>query len=110
MDNGVLITPAGTLRMIRVTRTEEQSRTVITVDGELSGDSVAVVDTCCKQATPRGQPVHLHLRDVTTVDRAGQTLLRGLTAKGVTLLADGVYTSYLVQALCSDKAAARSES
>jgi hypothetical protein len=93
--------------MIRVTRTEEQSRTLITVDGELSCDSIALIDTCCNQAALRGQPVHLHLRDITTVDRAGQTLLRRLIAKGVPLVADGVYTSYLIQALCSDNAMAR---
>ena len=67
--------------MIRVTKTEEQSRTIITIDGQLSGDSVAVVEACCKQAQPNGKPVELFLRDVTTVDQTGQILLGRLAAK-----------------------------
>ena len=87
--------------MIRVTKTEEQSHTIITIDGQLSGDSVAVVETCCNQAKANGKPVQLFLRDVTTVDQAGQVLLSQLAAKGVRLVARGVYTSYLVQSLTS---------
>ena len=91
--------------MIRVTKTEEQSRTIITIDGQLSGDSIAVVEACCNQAKSNGKPIELFLRDVTTVDQAGQMLLSRLAAMGVRLIARGVYTSYLVQSLTSDKAA-----
>lgn len=85
--------------MIWVTKTEEQSRTIITIEGQLSGDSVAVVEACCKPAKPSGKPVELFLRDVTTVDQTGQILLIRLEAIGVRLAARGVYTSYLVQSL-----------
>ena len=66
--------------------------------------SVAVVEACCKQAKPNGKPIELFLRDVTTVDQTGQILLSRLAAKGVRLVARGVYTSYLVQSLPSGKA------
>jgi hypothetical protein len=91
--------------MIRVTKTEERSRTTITIDGQLSGDSISLVETCCTQAGTIGKPVQLFLRDVTSVDRAGQTLLSRLAAKGVKLSASGVYTSYLVQSLASGETA-----
>jgi len=87
--------------MIRVTKTEEQSGTIVTVDGQLSSDSIAVVETCCNQAKSNGKPVQLFLRDVATVDRAGQVLLSRLASKGIRLVAKGVYTSYLVQSLTS---------
>src|SRR5215831_8073505 len=87
--------------MIRVTKTEEESRTIVTIDGELSGGSIAVVESSCNQAKSIGKPVHLFLRDVTTVDQEGQMLLSRLAAKGVLLAARGVYTSYLVQLLTS---------
>lgn len=74
---------------------------MVTIDGQLSGDSIAVVETCCNQAKSNGKPVQLFLRDVTTVDQAGQMLLSRLVAKGVRLIARGVYTSYLVQSLTS---------
>jgi hypothetical protein len=90
--------------MIRVTKTEEHSHMIVTIDGELSGDSIAVVEACCNQAKSNGKPIELFLRDITTVDQAGQMLLSRLAAKGVRLVARGVYTSYLVQSLTSDKA------
>jgi len=75
---------------------------MVTIDGQLSGDSIAVVETCCYQAKSNGKPTQLFLRDVTIVDQAGQMLLSRLVAKGVRLVARGVYTSYLVQSLTSD--------
>jgi hypothetical protein len=87
--------------MFRVSRAEEPSRTIVTIDGQLSGDYIAVVETCCDQAISAGKTVHLFLRDVSTVDQAGRALLGRLAARGVRLLGSGVYTSYLVGALNS---------
>jgi len=96
--------------MIRVTKTEERTRTVVTIDGQLSGDSITVVDICCSQAEADRKPVYLFLRDVTTVDQAGTILLRRLAGKGVHLLASGLYTSYLVQNLRAGDTAAQDSS
>lgn len=85
--------------MIRVTRADEPSRTTVTIDGQLSGDTIAIVETCCNQAKSNGRPVELFLRDVTIVDPAGRTLLSRLASQGVRLIGSGVYTSYLVQSL-----------
>jgi hypothetical protein len=90
--------------MIRVTKTEERSRTIVTVDGQLSGDSIEVVETCCNQAELDGKPVQVFLRDVTTVDQPGRMLLARLAAKGVGLVACGVYTSYLIESLGAEEA------
>ncbi len=93
--------------MFRITKAEERSRTILTVDGQLSGDSIAAVETCCDQAGASGTPVQLYLRDVTSVDQAGQNLLSRLAAKGVEVVGSGVYTSYLVEALTSAAKASR---
>ncbi len=85
--------------MIRVTKTEEHSHTIVTIDGQLGSDSIALVETCCNQAKSNGKPVRLFLRDVSMVDHAGQMLLSRLAAKGVVLAAKGVYTSYLIQSM-----------
>lgn len=85
--------------MFRVNKAEKRSRTIVTIDGELSGDYVEIVATCCDQAISVGKPVHLFLRDVSTVDQAGRALLCRLAAKGVRLHGSGVYTAYLVRAL-----------
>jgi ABC-type transporter Mla MlaB component len=85
--------------VFRVSKAEEKTRTIVTIDGELSGDYIEVVETCCDQAISAGKPVRLFLRDVPAVDQASRALLCRLAAKGVRLLARGVYTSYLVRAL-----------
>jgi hypothetical protein len=93
--------------MIRVTKTEERSRTVVTIDGQLSGECVTLVETCCSQAESNRKPVYVFLLDVATVDQAGTMLLRRLATKGIRLLARGIYTPYLVQTLASGGAAAQ---
>jgi len=88
--------------VFRISRADEAFRTIVTVDGQLLGDSVVVVEKCCDQALAAGRVVHLFLRDVSTVDRAGRALLGRLAGRGVRLLAEGVYNSYLVGALRQD--------
>ena len=88
--------------MIRVTKTEEPSKTVVTIDGQLSGESVGLVETSCKEAESDGKPVYLFLRDVTAIDDAGRLLLRHLARNGVRVSGRGVYTSYVVEAWTTD--------
>ena len=91
--------------MIHISKTEEPSRTLLTVDGQLAGDSIDVVETSCMQARSGGKAVQVFLRDVTGVDQSGRLLLTRLAARGIRLIASGVYTSYLVQELTSTEAA-----
>jgi hypothetical protein len=87
------------MKMLRVSKREERSRTVLIVEGRLSADYVQVVETCCNEAISTGATVHLYLRHVSTVDGAGRALLSRLAAKGVHLRASGVYTSHLIREL-----------
>lgn len=93
--------------MFRVSRTDEKSCTIITIDGQLSGESIQLVETCCDQAIARGKPVQLVLRDVSFIDRTARTLLRHIVSKGVHLLAHGVYTAHLARELSQAGGAAR---
>jgi ABC-type transporter Mla MlaB component len=83
--------------MIRVTKSLERGRIVITIDGQLSGDYIQAVEISCNQALSEGKPVDVFLHDVLTIDQSGVALLTRLAAKGVRLLATGVYTSYIVR-------------
>ncbi len=85
--------------MFRISKVEEQPRTVITVAGQLTADYIGVVEACCDQVISTGRPTDILLRDVTAIDQAGRALLRRLAARGVRLLASGIYTAYLVQEL-----------
>ena len=73
--------------------------TVLSIDGELKAECVAVVEECCSQALADGHPVCLFLRDVSTMDQAGQDFLGRVAAQGVRLQASGVYMSHLVKTL-----------
>lgn len=86
--------------MLRVTEEEGPARTIITVEGQLSSEYVALIESSCDKAQSKGKRVELFLRDVATIDAAGRTLLRRLGTKGVRLLGKGIYTSYVLQALC----------
>ncbi|HLK68400.1 MAG TPA: hypothetical protein VKU19_33440 [Bryobacteraceae bacterium] len=76
---------------------DELTSTTITVDGTLSGEGIEPVRTCCIQALSKGKPVRLHLRDVSAIDEPARTMLRHLSAEGVDLTANGIYSSYIVE-------------
>ena len=99
LDTRVQIEVAEVIAMIRVTKTEESSKTLVTIDGQLSGEAVGLVQACCKEAESDGKPVHLFLRDLTAIDDGGRLLLQRLAGNGVRVSGSGVYTSYLVEEL-----------
>jgi hypothetical protein len=80
--------------MIRVTEPQEGVRTIITLDGQLPGDYIEVVEICCNQAVPKGKPIDVFLHDVLTIGESGRALLTRLAAKGVRLLATGPHLLY----------------
>ncbi len=57
-----------------------------------------VVETYCDQAIKDGKVLHLVL-DVTTIDEGGRAFLGRLAAKGVRMMAKGIYHSYLVDTI-----------
>jgi hypothetical protein len=82
--------------MIRIMTATEPLITAVIVDGQVAAEYVEAIDTCVKQAIARGRPVHLFLRDVSSIDESGRGLLGRLAASGVHLSANGVYISYVV--------------
>ena len=88
--------------MIRVMTSDEPALTTITVDGQLSGDHIEVVERSCDEARSKGKPISLFLRDVSVIGEDGEALLRRLAAKGVCLKSSGVYNSYIVQSIQPD--------
>lgn len=93
--------------MIRVTQSRERGRTTFTIDGQLSGDYIQVVELSCNQALSQRRPITVFLHDVLTIDESGRALLTRLASRGVRLLAAGVYTSYFVQDLVAECRRAR---
>jgi hypothetical protein len=84
--------------VFRVEKEVGEQRTRLTISGEISSACVELVEGCCEEAIGDGKAVDLVL-DVTTIDESGRVLLRRLAAKGVCLVAKGVYHSYLVDTI-----------
>ena len=82
--------------MFRLDKKLDDRRTRLTFDGEISTECIESLERCCEEALKDGKPVDLSLRDITSVDEAGEALLRRLAARGVCLFANGVYVSYLL--------------
>jgi hypothetical protein len=84
--------------MVLVSRTEGRSWTVLSIDGRLSGHSIGVVEGLCDRAISTGRQVRLILHDVTTVDQAGNAMLRRLVGRGVRLRGNDTGASYHAKA------------
>ena len=67
---------------------------MVTIDGQLQGDYVRVVEDCCSQALNGGRRLRIFLRDVSAIDDAGRSLLRRLASQGARLHGSGVYLSH----------------
>ena len=93
--------------MIRIMTATKPRRITVTVDGEVAGEYVGAIGACVKQAIGKGRPVHLFLRDVSTIDEAGRGVLARLAADGVHLRANGAYSSYVVAEISRAAAAAK---
>jgi len=83
--------------VFRLDKKPGDERTCLAIDCEISSECIEVIETCCDHEMAHGKPVDLFLRDVINVDDSGRALLSRLAAKGVRLLANGVYASYLVE-------------
>lgn len=88
--------------MIRITTADEQGLTTITVDGVLAGESLDLIENCCAEALSKGQPVRLHLREVSGIDERGRAMLRRMAARRVDMKANGIYSSYVVDEIQAD--------
>ncbi len=83
--------------MVRLTTTTRRNGITIIVEGQVLREYVGAIDTVVKQACIRGRPVHLFLRDVSSIDESGRALLIRLATMGVRLSATGVYSSHIVE-------------
>lgn len=91
--------------MLRIMTSDQPTCTLIAVDGQLLGEYLDTVENCCIQATSKGKPVQLFLRDVPIIGEDGWRLLHRLAAKGIGMKASGIYTSYVVDLIQNDELA-----
>ncbi len=84
--------------MLRITVNRTAGRLVMKLEGKLSGDWVAEVDSCWRAARHAGRaPMLLDLTDVSLVDADGHALLANMHRAGVRFVTGGCLMPELVR-------------
>ena len=89
--------------MLRISIINEDSRTVINLEGKLTGEWVKELEQSWNKAKleHEGKPVEVVLRAVSYEDEAGKKLLADLAAQGAELKGCGCMTGALIQEIVS---------
>jgi hypothetical protein len=85
--------------VLRITINETSTEQRWILQGRLVGPWVDELRTSWKKAhfDYRGRTCVVDLSDVTFIDKAGERLLRAISKKGAHLVANGVYTKYVLE-------------
>ena len=83
--------------MIRIQTANNPGGITIALDGQLAGEYVGEVEASIQKANEQRRNVHLFLRDISHIDKAGHSLLSRVAAQGVKLSAAGLYSSYVIE-------------
>ena len=95
------------MRLFRLEKCQDKGKTVITLEGELAGEYVPVVEGYMKNLLAGPAPLVVRLLDVSVIDQAGINLLKCFVDHGVALQGSGVYTSFLLSRLKKPSPACR---
>ena len=82
--------------MIRIQTAYNPGGITIAIDGELTAEYLAAVESSIRESMEQSNDVHLFLRNVSNIDEKGHALLSRLAALGVELSATGLYSSHVV--------------
>jgi hypothetical protein len=79
----------------------EGENTIISLQGDLVGEYVSLVQSYLEQFFPAKSKLILKLRDMHAIGPPGVELLQRLADKGVALVGAGVYTEFLIEKITS---------
>ena len=82
--------------MIRIQVAHNAGGITLAIDGQLTAEYVAEVESSIRESIEQSNDVHLFLRNVSYIDEMGHALLCRLAAEGVDLSATGLYSSHVV--------------
>jgi len=87
--------------MLRITITDNEFEQRWILQGRLSGEWVAELETAWKGRRQNARRYIVDLSDVTLVDKCGEKLLETMGRAGAELTGSGVYLNYLVDEINS---------
>jgi len=91
--------------MLRITTERKKGRTVLNVEGRLSGPRVPMLEQCWREmrAGSSDEKFHVNLCGVTFIDGAGKILLRAMYSEGAQLLAEGCLNQAIVSEITAEQ-------
>jgi outer membrane protein len=99
-----LIAAEERLDMLRITTEKKRGRTVVSVEGRLSGPRVAMLEQCWRElrAGSPDEKFHVNLCGVTFIDNAGKVLLKAIHSEGGQLIAEGCLNQAIVKEITAE--------
>ena len=93
--------------MLRITTEKKRGRTVLCVEGRLSGPRVAMLEECWRElrANAPEEKLHVNLCGVSFIDGSGKVLLKTMHSQGAQLLAEGCLNQAIVNEIMSEQKA-----
>src|ERR1700687_402776 len=94
--------------MLRITTEQKRGRTVLSVEGRLSGPTIATLSQCWRElrsASPE-EKFHVNLCGVSFIDGAGKMLLKEIHSQGGQLIAEGCLNQAIVKEIVGEGKAA----
>ena len=93
-----LLAASGKKLMLRITTQKKRGRTVLSIEGRLTGTLVGTLEQCWRElrgASP-SEKVHINLCGVSFIDAAGKMLLKEIYRQGGELVAEGCLNQAIV--------------
>jgi len=106
-----LIVAEESLIMLRITTEKKRGRTVLSVEGRLSGPRVPMLEQCWRElrAGAPEEKFHVNLCGVTFIDNAGKVLLRSIHSEGGQLIAEGCLNQAIVREIAAEAKSSATE-
>ena len=83
--------------MLKITTDADGGRTILKLEGRLTGPWVEELKTCWQKAVAGKQHVGVALNEVIFIDEAGRKLLADMHRQGVELTAAGCMTKAIIE-------------
>ena len=100
----------GAKSMLRITTEKRRGKTVLSVEGRLTGPRVGTLEQCWRElhgASPR-EKFHVDLCGVSFIDAAGKVLLKEIHRQGGELIAEGCLNQAIVKEIAETEKAEKS--
>jgi len=97
--------------MLRITTEKKKGRTVLNVEGRLSGPRVPMLEQCWREmrADSPDEKFQVNLCGVRFIDAAGKILLKAMYSEGAQLLAEGCLNQAIVSEITAEQKAGGAE-